>query len=34
MSRDEELHNEGLNASFLVSIEDVTARVVAELNLI
>ena len=32
MSRDEELPNEGLTASFLVSIEDVTARVVAELN--
>ncbi|MDP7567284.1 MAG: S46 family peptidase, partial [Flavobacteriales bacterium] len=32
MSRDEELANEGLTASFLVSIEDVTARVVAELN--
>ena len=32
MSRDQELANEGLTASFLVSIEDVTARVVAELN--
>ena len=32
MSRDEELPNEGLTASFLVSIEDVTAKVVAELN--
>lgn len=32
MSRDEELANEGLTASFLVSIEDVTSRVVAELN--
>ena len=32
MSRDEELANEGLTASFLVSIEDVTARVLAELN--
>ena len=32
MSRDEELQNEGLTASFLVSIEDVTARVLAELN--
>lgn len=32
MSRDEELPNEGLTASFLVSIEDVTARVAAELT--
>jgi hypothetical protein len=32
MSRDEELPNEGLTASFLVSIDDVTARVIAELN--
>jgi len=32
MSRNEELPNEGLTASFLVSIEDVTARVIAELN--
>ena len=32
MSRDEELVNEGLTASFLVSIEEVTARVLAELT--
>ncbi len=32
MSRDEELPNEGLTASFLVSIDDVTARVLAELT--
>lgn len=32
MSRDEELPNEGLTASFLVSIEDVSARILAELN--
>ena len=32
MSRDEELPNEGLTASFLVSIEAVTARVLAELT--
>ena len=32
MSRDEELANEGLTASFLVSIEAVTARVLAELT--
>jgi len=32
MSRDEELVNEGLTASFLVSIDEVTARVLAELT--
>jgi hypothetical protein len=32
MSRDEELQNEGLTASFLVSIEEVTARVLGDLN--
>lgn len=32
MSRDEELLNEGLTASFLVSIKEVTARVLAELT--
>ena len=32
MSRDEELVNEGLTASFLISIDEVTARVLAELT--
>jgi hypothetical protein len=32
MSRDEELINEGLTASFLIGIEEVTDRVLAELN--
>jgi hypothetical protein len=32
MSRDEELKNEGLTASFLISIENVTERILAELN--
>ncbi len=32
MSRNEELQNKGLTASFLISIEDVTERVLAELN--
>jgi len=32
MSRDEELQNKGLTASFLVSIEEVTERVLDELN--
>ncbi len=32
MSRDEELKNEGLTASFLVSIEEVTERILAEVN--
>ena len=32
MSRDEELKNEGLTASFLISIEDVTEKILGELN--
>ncbi len=32
MNRDEELKNEGLTASFLVSIEEVTERILAEVN--
>ena len=32
MSRDEELNNEGLTASFLISIEDVTKRINSELT--
>ena len=32
MSREEELKNEGLTASFLISIDDVTERVLAELS--
>ena len=32
MSRDEELQNDGLTASFLISIKDVTERVLGELN--
>jgi hypothetical protein len=32
MSRDEELKNEGLTASFLISIENVTERILDELN--
>ena len=32
MSRDEELKNDGLTASFLISIEDVTGRVLTELD--
>ena len=33
MSRKEELKNEGLTASFLINIEDVTERVLAEINM-
>ncbi len=32
MSRDEELKNEGLTASFLISIEDVTEKILSDLN--
>lgn len=32
MSRDEELKNEGLTASFLINIEDVTEKILSELN--
>jgi hypothetical protein len=32
MSRDEELPNEGLTASFLISIEDVTEKILSDLN--